>query len=394
MNPARREGQTISSARIQMLVFATVGAAFTTIYITQPVLPVIQAEFAVNATYASLTVSAVIFGIALANLPLGMVADRYPIKPIIFVGGTLITLCALVCAVTDNLSFLIGARFVQGLFIPCLSTCLVAYLSRTLPPESLNVAMGSYISATVAGGMGSRLLVGLFYPDLSWRYAFLAAAVLVAAATVAACRLLPEDSRDTRDELEPEGFRQLISRPALLRIYIVAFCAFFVFSSIFNYIPFYLEAPPLNASTSLITTMYLSYLIGMIIGPFAGKLSNRIGNGGTMALGSAVFAASMGITLFKSLPAIAASLVLVCAGFFAIHASAAGSLNSRLNSGRGRANSLYVLFYYLGGFAGISLSGYAFASFGWPGLIALGLTVLLVPFSIGVWDMAKSRGSL
>jgi YNFM family putative membrane transporter len=270
---------------------------------------------------------------------------------------------------------------------------LAAYLSRILPRENLNVAMGSYVSATVAGGMSSRLLGGLFHPDLNWRYAFLTASVLVAVATVAACRLLPQDSRNVSNEFESEGFLHLISRSDLLGIYLVAFSAFFVFSSIFNYIPFYLEGPPFNASTGLITTMYLSYLIGIIMGPLAGRLSNRIGNGGTMALGSSVFAVAIGITLLKSLPAIAISLALSCAGFFAIHAAAAGSLNSRLNSGRGRANSLYVLFYYLGGFAGISMSGYTFASFGWPGLTALELIVLLVPFSIGVWNMAKTRGS-
>jgi YNFM family putative membrane transporter len=50
------------------------------------------------------------------------------------------------------------------------------------------------------------------------------------------------------------------------------------------------------------------------------------------------------ITLIKSMPAIAAALALVCAGFFAMHAAAAGSLNRKLTTSRGRANSLYVLY--------------------------------------------------
>ena len=37
-------------------------------------------------------------------------------------------------------------------------------------------------------------------------------------------------------------------------------------------------------------------------------------------------------------------------------AAAAGSLNRKLTSSRGRANSLYVLSYYLGGAVGITLS--------------------------------------
>jgi predicted MFS family arabinose efflux permease len=46
-------------------VFLLVAATFSTIYLTQPVLPVLREEFGVDAAKASLTVSAVIFGIAL-----------------------------------------------------------------------------------------------------------------------------------------------------------------------------------------------------------------------------------------------------------------------------------------------------------------------------------------
>ena len=100
--------------------------------------------------------------------------------------------------------------------------------------------------------------------------------------------------------------------------------------------------------------MYLSYGVGIFAGPLSGRLSNRIGNGATMALGSVLFAAAIGATFIPSLPVIAVSLPLVCGGFFSIHAAAAGSLNRNLGSGRGRANSLYVLFYYLGGSLGIT----------------------------------------
>jgi len=69
--------------RIQFIVFALVSAAFTTIYITQPVLPVLQDEFAADMVLVSFSVSAVILGIAISNLPFGFLADRLPIHPII-----------------------------------------------------------------------------------------------------------------------------------------------------------------------------------------------------------------------------------------------------------------------------------------------------------------------
>jgi len=50
-------------------VFLLVAATFSTIYLTQPVLPVLREEFGIDAARASFTVSAVIFGIALARFP-------------------------------------------------------------------------------------------------------------------------------------------------------------------------------------------------------------------------------------------------------------------------------------------------------------------------------------
>ena len=376
---------------LQALVFALVAAAISNVYITQPVLPVIQQEFGVSPSQASYTVSAVILGISLANLPFGMLADRFPVRRLILVGGAVVAAAGLCCAVTTSLPLLVAARFVQGLFVPALTTCLAAYLSANLPLERLNVVMGSYVSATVAGGLGGRLLGGWLHPPLHWRYAFVTAAVFLAGATVMAAWRLPEGKGPEESPAEAEGFLALLSHQELRRIFLVAFGGFFVFSSVFNYLPFYLSGAPFHASTQLITLLYLSYLIGVFIGPVAGKLSNRIGNGGTMVLGSLIFALAIALTLIKSLLAILAALALVCAGFFAIHAAAAGSLNRKLTSSRGRANSLYVLAYYLGGAVGITLSGYAYGLSGWPGVAALGTAVLALPFATGLAERRQEQ---
>jgi MFS transporter, YNFM family, putative membrane transport protein len=376
---------------LQALVFCLVGATFTTIYIPQPVLPVLQAEFGVNETTASFTISAVIFGIALSNLPFGMLADRLSIKPIILTGGLVITACGLVSSVTTNLTLMIAARFIQGLFIPALTTCLAAYLSRMLPFERLNVVMGSYVSATVAGGLGGRLLGGWIHPPLHWRYAFVSASLFLLLATVSAVIWLPKEESRSDTKSRPVGFIALISKWDHLRIFFVAFGAFFVFSSIYNYLPFYLSGPSFNASVQVITLLYLSYVIGIIIGPLAGNLSNRIGNGATMALGTAVFGLSIGFTLIKSMTVIVISLAGICAGYFTIHATAIALLNRKLTSSKGRANSLYTLFYYMGGSIGITVSGFVYISFAWSGVALLGSVILLLPFATGIAEMIKEK---
>ncbi|MGZ8462218.1 MAG: MFS transporter, partial [Candidatus Deferrimicrobiaceae bacterium] len=64
-----------------------------------------------------------------------------------------------------------------------------------------------------------------------------------------------------------------------------------------------------------------------------------------------------------------------------------GSLNRRLTAGRGRANSLYVLFYYLGGSIGITVSGHAYGYGGWRLVAAIGILMLCTTFAAGVAEM-------
>lgn len=82
--------KTLSKTSIQALVFLLVGTSFTVLYITQAVLPILEQEFGIDPRTASLSISMVIFGIAVANLPFGMLADRSPIKPIVLISGSVI----------------------------------------------------------------------------------------------------------------------------------------------------------------------------------------------------------------------------------------------------------------------------------------------------------------
>jgi YNFM family putative membrane transporter len=215
---------------------------------------------------------------------------------------------------------------------------------------------------------------------------------MLLAATLAALRWLPPERKRREPPGGELGFISLLAQREVRNILLVSFGAFFVFSSIFNYLPFYLAGPPFRAATQVITMMYLAYLIGVATGPIAGNLSNRWGNGATMAGGAVVFALAIMLSLLPSLWAVAAALVGVCAGFFAIHAAAAGLLNRRLTGSRGRANSLYILFYYLGGSMGITLSGLAYEHGGWPGVALLGIAMLSVPFSIGWRERKEIEG--
>jgi YNFM family putative membrane transporter len=377
--------------RLQITVFTLVCASFTNIYITQPVLPILQKEFSADMVVVSLSVSAVILGLALSNLPFGVLADRVSIHPIIFTGGIMVAAGGLICALTEDLWILISARFLQGIFIPALTTCLAAYLARSLPTSRLNVVMGSYVSATVLGGLGGRLLGGWIHPPLHWRYAFVSASIFILAATFIALWGLPRSANKGEQRRNSVGFLELMKRWELLRIYFCATGSFAVFSSVFNYLPFRLTAPPFNFSTGHTTLLYTVYVVGIFLGPTAGKISNRIGGGLTLLGGTGFLWASLMIILMPSIIAILIGLLGICAGFFTVHAAAVGILNRRLSSGHGRANALYVLFYYMGGWLGITFSGFAFERGGWMAVVFLCTFLLFIPLSAGLYERRRDK---
>jgi YNFM family putative membrane transporter len=65
---------------------------------------------------------------------------------------------------------------------------------------------------------------------------------------------------------------------------------------------------------------------------------------------------------------------------------AIGLLNSKLTGGQGKANALYVLFYYCGGWIGITGAGFCFQKFGWAGVLGFVLCFLAVPLATGLME--------
>ncbi|MCP3888884.1 MAG: MFS transporter [Desulfobulbaceae bacterium] len=382
-----------SSFRLQLIVFALVATSFINIYLTQPVLPILQNEFSVDIVTVSFTVSAVILGITISNLGFGLLADKFSIQPIILVGGTFVAFTGLICAMTENFLLFIGARFLQGLFIPSLTTCLAAHLAKTLPAKRLNIVMGSYVSATVVGGLGSRLLGGWIHPPLHWRHAFLSASVLTLIVTLIALLWLPKTSGESSKVESSIGFPELLKSWPLLRIFFSAAGSFAIFSSIFNYLPYRLGSPPLNFTTEVTTMFYLVYIVGIFIGPFAGRISNQFGSGHTLLVGSLVLGAGLLLVLSSNIIAILSGLLWICAGFFTIHAAAVGALNNKLTSSQGRANALYVLFYYVGGWVGITGCGLVYNHGGWSYLVTVLLFLLIFPIITAIGEYNDSTSN-
>ena len=383
----------MTDRRLALVVYLLVISAFANIYVTQPVLPVIANDLGVSPGAASLTVSAIIAGFALANIPWGIWADHHRIQPIILIGSLLVGLAGVATLWIDNLYALAGARFVQGLGLPALLTCVAAYLGRYLAVHRLNVVMGGYVAATVTGGIFSRLLSGWFLPEGAWRLAILVAACLTLGAGLLAARLLHDEGHTEIHKSHVSGYAGLFRHVDLLRLFIIGFTGFMVFQTVINYLPFRLVESPLHVSVRGITAVYLAYAVGIVMAPLSGAMSNRLGNATTVLLGAVGIAAGITLTTIDSVLIITLGILTLCSGFFALHSAAVGAINRMLAHGKGRANALYVLFYYVGGFAGISFGGVIYEYWGWSILMTMLLLVIAVPAAIAVFDRRRAAES-
>jgi len=70
--------------------------------IVSPILPIYARSFDVSYTLVSLAISMYAFGRFLADLPVGMVADRFGRKPLMMVGTLLLTVTAYLNAIAGS----------------------------------------------------------------------------------------------------------------------------------------------------------------------------------------------------------------------------------------------------------------------------------------------------
>jgi YNFM family putative membrane transporter len=344
-------------------------AAYAAMYVTQPLLPLLSAEFHVAPATAGLTVSAVVLAIAAGSFVAGPLSDAVGRKRVMVGALVLLLLPTLGCAVARTFPELVFLRAVQGLLIPGVTAVAVAWAGDHYAPSQLRTSVGAIIAASVAGGLLGRVASGFAAERGGWRTAFLVSAVVTAAGAAGMWLELPRGApaRAPWRGAFAGMFRHLGDR-RLLGGFALAFCLFFGFIAVFTYLPYRLAAAPFRLSTDAISYAYLVYLAGIVVSPLAGRLATRVAPERLMLVGLALSAVGVAVTLANSLPVLVAGLLILVVGMFTAQALGPSWVNEAATQSKGGANALYLAFYYAGGTLGSWLPGLAWERWGWPGV--------------------------
>ncbi|NLO80327.1 MAG: MFS transporter [Xanthomonadaceae bacterium] len=364
----------MSRSDFLVILFSTI-LSFTVLYAPQPLLPLLAAELGVGRPAASLLITVTLLPLSIAPVAYGFMLESVSAKRMLIGASLLLALTSLALALGPDYGGFLLLRLLQGLLLPAMLTALMTYISARAEPARLGQAMAVYVASTVLGGFSGRAFAGLVAEWAGWRTAFLLIGLLLLAAALLLLRLRADPaSRFTR---VPAGAIGDVLRTAGLgRSYLVIFCAFFVFASLLNFLPFRLIELDPGLGPSAIALMYTGYLMGIAVSLAAERIATLLGSRKqAVVLGLGL---QLAATVLFMLPAVAllfANMFLLCAGMFLVHGLLPGLINELAPERRGIVNGLYVGAYYAGGSVGSFAPGLLLAAGGWQTFI-LGLATV------------------
>jgi predicted MFS family arabinose efflux permease len=360
--------------------------AFLTLFAPQPLLPMLSAAFHASAAAVSLVVTASTIAVAIAAPLAGMLADRLGRKRVMVPAAFLLAVPTVLAATSSSLGQLLFWRFLQGILTPGIFAVTIAYINEEWT-DSVGATVAAYVTGTVLGGFVGRMVAAIVAAHSSWRWAFVVLGAMNALGAVAIWKWLPPGRRFLRARRgsSPLGpMLRHLKNPRLLATYAVGFCVMFTLLAAFTYVNFYLAAPPFRLGTEALALLFVVYLVGAVITPFAGRLIDRLGHRAALLIAFSGAIAGISLTLVHSLPAVMTGLALCCTGVFIANAAGSSYVGVVAHEARAAAVGLYVTFYYTGGSFGSALPGRFWSRGGWPACVALVAAVQLLTILIAL----------
>ena len=373
--------------------------AFLGLYVTQPLLPMLEQVFHAGKTTVSLTLTATTLGVAIAAPLVGSVADRLGRIRVIVASACLLSLATLLDATAKGLPALIFWRFLQGLVTPGVFAVTVAYVQEEWLEGRAGRAMAVYVTGSVLGGFAGRMtsavVVSLWH---DWHGSFVAIGLLGAVCAVILQVWLPQERHFTRRAPGGSlraGMAAHLRNPRLVATFAVGFGVLFTLVATFTYVTFHLAGPVFHLGPLALGFLFCTYLIGAAVTPPCGRLIDRFGHRATLGLAMGLGIAGMALTLIPRLGVVVTGLALCCSGTFVAQAASVGYIGLVASRDKALAVGMYVTCYYMGGSVGAGLPGLLWRVGGWPACVGLVILVqmLTILVTLTAWGPHRSPGA-
>ncbi len=360
---------------LAIVIYCTV-VGFAVLYATQPLLPLLAAQWNRPIGDTALLTTATMVPLALGPLLYGYILEHISTKHMLTAGFSVLTLAQFAISFGPDYPVFFLLRTIEGLMLPAIFTALMTYSSAAGGPSKTRRNITIYIAATIMGGYSGRVFSGLLTDIFSWEHAFLFWAVAALIATLLTLRL-DSDPRLRLGKIKLAEIRALATRPVYAEGLIGAFLLFFVFAAMLNFLPFHMRDNDPGISQSAIALVYTGYLVGVAIALASLHLVRWFGGERrTLVIGSLVYLVGTAAFALPSNELAYFSMLIFAAGMFTLHSVLSAFLNHLEMERKGLINGLYVSAYYAGGALGSYLPGFLYQYVGWTAFVILLLCLL------------------
>ncbi|WP_439853587.1 MFS transporter [Pseudomonas yamanorum] len=359
-------------------------AAFLNLYATQSILQTLAANFEVSAKAAGWSITVTTLAVALTAPFVSRLTGRFEQRTVISVAALLLAVPALMTAYASSFAELLVWRFIEGMLIPVVFATSVAYIGDRWRGGTVTEVTSLYVAGTVLGGFAGRFVTGVMTEYVGWREAFELLAVLSLMVGGFIQFLLPDNP--PRVARPATTWSDVLGTP-LLAAYAVGFCVLFSQVATFTYAGLYLSQAPFDLGPAALGTIYMVFLLALVVIPIAGRLSKSRPQSELLTAAAVLGVCGSGLTLLPSLWCIVLGLALSSTGVFLAQAAASAFTTATARHNKAGAVGLYLTCYYLGGSFGAIVPALIWGRWGWTGCVALiiGFQLLSLLIALTGW---------
>lgn len=390
------QDSNIKLSRFLVLTMAVAsGITVANLYYIQPLLAEIARSFHVSQESVGFAATLTQMGYALGMLMILPLADIREKKSLILFMLGCSAGALLLMAFARNSLMLCVASFTVG-FTSVVPQIIVPLAAQLAVRKERGHIIGTVMSGLLIGILVSRTFSGLIGQYLGWQTVYFIASAFMIILAVFLTFWLPKCSSASKMRYI-QLFRSMVSLtrelPQLREASLNGGLMFAAFSIFWTTLSFLLEGPHYHLGADAAGLFGLVGVVGALAAPVAGNMADKRSPRFAISIGmGAVTLAYLCFLIFGfQLAGLIAGVILLDLGVQSCQISNQARVHAISDEARNRINTVYMVFYFVGGALGSYLGSYSYARFGWAGVCIVGILTQIAAIASQLCGYRRDR---